>query len=152
MKTSAIFRWFAAGMLLLPCAGLAQQPATADKSAARPQFSNAAAKTGQLVDVFTVVADRRNGPLTGLRREDFQILADKRPQTISEFAVAKDLPLTLGLVVDASPAQRAALEEEKTASATFFGNLLAEGNKTKAFVVQFGRDVDLLQDTTGSRD
>jgi VWFA-related protein len=98
------------------------------------------------------VADKRNGALPSLHREDFQVQADKRPQVISEFTPAKNLPLTVGLVVDASPAQREALDEEKTASATFFGNLLAEGGKTKAFVVQFGRDVDLLQDTTSSRD
>src|SRR5438874_2224865 len=158
MNISVTCRVWVASTLLAGCTAAAAQHSTAgastkpSPSSDRPQFATTAPKDGHVVDVFAVISDKRSGPLQNLRREDFQLLADKRPQPIGEFTPARDLPLTLGLVVDASPAQREALEEERTASATFLGNLLNDTSKTKAFVVQFGRDVDLLQDTTSSRD
>jgi VWFA-related protein len=75
---------------------------------------------------------------------------DGRPQTINYFARENDLPLRLGLLVDTSLSQRRVLEEERSASYSFLDHLLRE-NKDLAFVIHFDREVELLEDFTGSR-
>jgi VWFA-related protein len=75
---------------------------------------------------------------------------DGRPQTVNYFARENDLPLRLGLLVDTSLSQRRVLEEERSASYSFLDHLLRE-NKDLAFVIHFDREVELLEDFTGSR-
>jgi VWFA-related protein len=60
------------------------------------------------------------------------------------------LPLTLGLLVDTSGSVSNELDAERTASTAFLDSMLT-GKQDKAFVIQFSRTVELLQDTTASR-
>ena len=74
------------------------------------------------------------------------------PQTIRYFNLDRDLPLTLGLLVDTSLSQRNVLDEERTASFTVLDDMLnGPADRDKAFVVQFARQTDLLQDVTSSK-
>ena len=71
------------------------------------------------------------------------------------------MPLTLGLLVDVSRSQRDALPDEKTGSEAFLTSSLAAARPAaagkparpadKAFVVQFARQIELLEDVTDSR-
>jgi VWFA-related protein len=53
-------------------------------------------------------------------------------------------------MVDTSMSQRQVLDEERTASVSFLDQMMT-GAKDQAFVIQFARQVDLLQDVTTSR-
>src|SRR4029079_2891000 len=53
------------------------------------------------VEVYAAVTDRNGYPVTGLRREDFTVLEDGRPQTVSAFAEG-DLPLSVAVGLDRS--------------------------------------------------
>ncbi|WP_433965779.1 VWA domain-containing protein [Tunturiibacter gelidiferens] len=75
---------------------------------------------------------------------------DSKPETIRYFDKDTNLPLTLGLLVDTSQSQRNVLDEERTASSTFLDQMLTKP-KDQAFIVQFARQTELLQDLTTSR-
>jgi VWFA-related protein len=122
------------------------QPQTKSEQGSAPKIS---------VDVKTVsvpvtVRDKHGKIIANLSKEDFVVDEDGRPQTVNYFAREKDLPLRLGLLVDTSLSQRRVLEQERSASYSFLDHLLRE-NKDLAFVIHFDREVELLEDFTGSR-
>jgi VWFA-related protein len=104
----------------------------------------------KLVSILATVRDKHGKIVANLKKEDFAVEEDGRPQTLSYFARESELPLRLGLLVDTSLSQRKVLEQERSASFSFLQNLLRE-DKDLAFVVHFDRDVELLQDFTPSR-
>lgn len=132
-----------------PQARQAQQPTgqTAQPQAGAPPKIAVQVKT---VSVLATVRDKKGKIIPDLTKEDFAITEDGKPQTIDYFAREKDLPLRLGLLVDTSLSQRRVLDQEKSASYSFLDQLLQE-NKDLAFVIHFDKDVELLQDFTGSK-
>lgn len=102
------------------------------------------------VSVLATVRDRHGKIISDLKKEDFAIEEDGRPQTINYFARESDLALRLGLLVDTSLSQRNVLDQERTASYSFLDHLLRE-NKDLAFIIHFDKEVELLQDFTPSR-
>ena len=79
-------------------------------------------------------------------------MVDNELQTIRYFNIDTDLPLTLGLLVDVSISQRDAIDDERTASFAFLDDTLTgPADRDKAFIVQFARQTDLLQDVTSSK-
>jgi VWFA-related protein len=104
----------------------------------------------KVVNVLATVRDKHGNIVTSLGKDDFALEEDGRPQTIRYFARETDLPLTLGLLVDTSGSQRSTLDSERRASASFANDVLREG-KDAAFLIHFDREVELLQDTTSSR-
>ena len=102
------------------------------------------------VSVLATVRDRHGKIVPDLAKDDFLLDEDGRPQVINYFAREKDLPLRLGLLVDTSLSQRRVLDQERGASYAFLDNLL-RADKDVAAVVNFDRDVTLLQDFTSSR-
>ena len=103
-----------------------------------------------LVTLLATVHDRDGRVVKNLSREDFTLLDDGRPQTISHFSRESDLPLTIGLLVDTSRSQRTVIEAERRASYTFLDQVLREG-KDRAFVARFDIDVEVVQGFTSSR-
>ncbi len=73
---------------------------------------------------------------------------DGKPQTIKYFAAESNLPLTLGILIDASGSQQRVLDMEKEVGGDFLSQILRE--KDLAFVISFDVNVDLLQDFTSS--
>src|ERR1700686_3413359 len=122
----------------------------------QPQIKSEQGGTPKIsVDVKTVsvpvtVRDKHGKIISDLTKEDFSLDEDGQPQTVNYFARENDLPLRLGLLVDTSLSQRRVLEEERSASYSFLDHLLRE-NKDLAFVIHFDREVELLEDFTGSR-
>ncbi len=104
----------------------------------------------RLVNLPVVVRDKKGALVHNLTTDDFTLQVDGHPQTIRYFDIDKDLPLTLGLLVDTSLSQRDVIDEERTASATFLDQMLTTP-KDQAFIIQFARQVELLQDLTSSR-
>jgi VWFA-related protein len=104
----------------------------------------------RLVNIPVVIRDKKGALVQNLTKADFTLQVDGHPQVIRYFDIDKDLPLTLGLLVDTSQSQRSVLDEERTASSTFLDQMLTT-DKDKAFVLQFAASVELLQDLTNSR-
>ena len=104
----------------------------------------------RLVNLPVVVRDKKGALIQNLTRDDFILQVDGHPETIRYFDRDTNLPLTLGLLVDTSRSQRKVLDEERDTSSIFLDQMLTTP-KDQAFVVQFARQVELLQDLTASR-
>ena len=79
-----------------------------------------------LVNVPVVVRDRAGGPVRGLVREDFTILENGQPQTISYFAEGapgEAVPLRLGLMIDKSESMAQDLRAASDAAIKFVNAL-----------------------------
>lgn len=104
----------------------------------------------RLVNLPVVVRDKKGALVQNLSKDDFVLQVDGHSQTIRYFDIDKDLPLTLGLLVDTSLSQRNAIDEERTASIAFLDQMMTTP-KDQAFIIQFARQTELLQDLTSSR-
>jgi VWFA-related protein len=102
------------------------------------------------VNLLATVRDKHGNIIRDLTKDDFVLDQDGKPQTITYFAKESDLPLTLGLLVDTSMSQRRVIDQELSASRSFLDRILRE-DRDKAFVIQFDREVELVQDLTSSR-
>src|SRR2546423_55895 len=100
-----------------------------------------------LVNILFTVADRKGKFVTNLRKDDFKVSEDERPQTITNFSSETDLPLTIALLVDTSGSIRDKLQFEQRAATEFFYSTLQRG-KDKAMIISFDSGVDLIQDFT----
>src|SRR5882762_9424706 len=101
-----------------------------------------------VVQIFFNVKDHKGGLIPDLKKDDFQVFEDGKPQTVKYFSSNSDLPLTLGILIDASASQTRVLQAEKDVGGTFLQNVLRE--KDLAFVLSFDVNVELLQDFTSS--
>jgi Ca-activated chloride channel homolog len=90
------------------------------------------------------VRDASGALVDGLTQDDFEVLEDSAPQKISYFAKSTDIPLTLGLVVDASGSQDHFEKQHEQDLDTFLKAVL--GPKDRAFLVGFGNHVRLVSD------
>src|SRR5438132_11508237 len=121
-----------------------QRPAEAPAKAADDQTLSV---NVDLVNILFTVADRKGKFVTNLRKDDFKVFEDERPQTITNFSSETDLPLTIALLVDTSGSIRDKLQFEQRAATEFFYSTLQRG-KDKAMVISFDSGVDLIQDFT----
>ena len=161
MSRTEIFRPAVFAVLLLLAVAnaaplSAQAPAAsaqAQPAAAAGQSPNAAAPTisvdARLVNIPVIVRDKKGALVQNLAKDNFVLQVDGKLQTIRYFNLDTNLPLTLGLLVDVSQSQRDAIDDERTASFAFLDDTLT--SRDKAFVVQFARQTDLLQDVTSSK-
>ncbi len=101
-----------------------------------------------VVQLFFNVKDKKGALIPSLTKNDFQILEDGKPQTVKYFAAESDLPLTLGILIDASGSQARVLDMEKQVGGEFLSQILRD--KDMAFVLSFDVNADLLQDFTSS--
>src|SRR5208283_2711541 len=85
---------------------------------------------------FTV-ADERGRPVQNLSVEDVRIFDNESPvDKIHDFARDEDLPLRLGVVLDASDSVKRVLPEEKAAAIKFLNRILRP-ETDRAFVLAF---------------
>ncbi len=125
-------RWpaFAAAVLLLAPAAVQAQ---------RPLFTSRI----DLVHVGVTVLDGDGNLVTGLTRDDFEVLEDGRPQEVRYFSMglaadAEDVPLHLGLLLDTSGSMERNDRFQKTAAIRFMNTLTYAADMT---LVDFDTEV-----------
>src|SRR6202034_1267043 len=101
-----------------------------------------------LVSLYFTVHDKHGALIPHLTKDDFNILEDKVPQKIKNFAAENDQPLTLGILLDTSGSQQNVLPLEQQAGAAFLARVLR--SKDEAFLISFDVNVDLLSDYTSN--
>jgi VWFA-related protein len=101
-----------------------------------------------VVNVLFSVRDKKGALIPDLTKDDFTVFEEGKQQTIKHFTRETDLPLTLGLLVDVSGSQRNLISVEKDAATQFFSKVLRP--KDMAFLISFGAEAELLQDSTNS--
>jgi VWFA-related protein len=103
--------------------------------------------TVNLVNLYMSVRDK-NGFITNLHKDDCSLLEEKEPQKIKNFTQEKNLPLTIGILLDTSGSQQNVLPLEQQAGAEFLKDVITP--KDEAFLISFDINVDLLADYTNS--
>ena len=73
----------------------------------------------KLVNVFVTVTDDHGAPVAGLKKENFELEEDGKPQTISVFDKESALPLSIVMDIDTSLSTRKDLPLELTSARRF---------------------------------
>lgn len=145
-------------LIVFPLSLAAQKPDSPPPASAPPEGDVAAGTTDDpaatfktnvdVVQLFFNVKDKHGALIPNLTKDNFEILEDGKPQTVKYFKAETDLPLTLGILIDASGSQRHVLPIEQEVGGSFLESTLRE--RDMASVFSFDVDVNLLQDFTTS--
>src|SRR2546422_2321779 len=126
-------------------------PASTDAAKNAPEEDNAVTKIVRVVNevnvVFTVT-DKHGRYVKNLKKNDFNVLDDSKPaEEVRSFHSETDLPLQVGLLIDASNSVRDRFKFEQE-SAIEFLNQTVRPRYDKAFVVGFDVTPEVTQDFT----
>src|ERR1051326_2303876 len=124
-----------------------QKPADQGAGADSDLITTVRTTTNEVNVVFTVT-DKHGRRITDLKQNDFRVLDDnKPPQEIRSFHAETNLPLQVGLLIDASNSvrDRSNFEQE---SAIEFLNQTIHPHYDQAFVVGFDVTPEVTQDFT----
>jgi Ca-activated chloride channel homolog len=119
-----------------------QQQAQSDEDSA-----TTITKTVNEVNVVFTVTDKHGRYVKNLAKADFSILDDSKPAEPRSFHNETDLPLQVGLMVDASNSVRDRFKFEQEAAIEFL-NQTVRPKYDKAFVVGFDVTPEVTQDFT----
>jgi VWFA-related protein len=113
----------------------------------------------EVVNVSASVRDKKGAFVKDLTKEDFTIKEDGRKQTISNFFREDNLPLTIGLIVDASPSTGAVMGQLQFAARIFLKKIIRP-EKDRVFIMKikdimgaqmsFAGQIDVIQGLTSS--
>lgn len=96
----------------------------------------------KLVNVFVNVTDSNGAIVGGLKRDDFALYEDGRPQQIALFERQSELPLNIALAIDTSGSVRKDMGAEAAAARRFAAALLRPQDRMS--VLQFATSVTEL--------
>ena len=158
-------QWVAAGLLLICLAGTGSlralgqdaQPAPATTQNPPQNSGEAENESGDVpkirvgtneVNVVFTVTDKHGKRVTDLKQNDFRFVDDRKPVTeIRSFRAEANLPLQVGLLIDASSSVRDRFKFEQE-SAIEFLNQTVRKRYDLAFVVGFDATPEVTQDFT----
>jgi len=125
----------------------AQQPATDDQDSG---FKITSAVNE--VNLIFTVTDRHGNFIPNLKQSDFALLDDhKAPARVSSFRQQTNLPLRVGILIDASTSIRQRFQFEQQASTEFLLQVL-KSKSDRAFVMGFDSTPTVTQDWTNNID
>jgi len=127
-------------------AGQAPPPDNPPKSDSEESVETIRRVVNEVRVVFTVT-DRHGHYIKDLKRSDFRVIDDQKPAELRSFNSETDLPLQVGLLVDASNSVRDRFKFEQEAAIEFL-NAIVRPRYDKAFVVGFDATPEVTQDFT----
>jgi VWFA-related protein len=130
-----------------PPAGQAP-PASPDSANSDEAVTTLRTTVNEVRLVFTVT-DRHGHYIKDLKKTDFRVIDDQKPAEIRSFYAETDLPLQVGLLVDASNSVRDRFKFEQDAAIEFLNSIIRP-RYDKAFVVGFDATPEVTQDFTDS--
>jgi VWFA-related protein len=152
----------------LPAAALSAQqtapqttpaPAVAQPAAAQPADQQPDANAAPIlrlgvneVSLIFTVTDRHGHYIPNLRQSDFALLDDqKAPARVNSFRQQINLPLRVGIVIDASTSIRTRFQFEQQSATEFLLQIL-KARSDRAFVMGFDATPTVTQDWTNNID
>ncbi|HZI51756.1 MAG TPA: VWA domain-containing protein [Terriglobia bacterium] len=103
----------------------------------------------RLVNVVATVTDSLGRYVEGLEASDFTLVEDGIPQQISHFAASRDLPVSVGIVLDTSTSMERKILTATRAVDRFLRDIHADDD---IFLMTFDNSVRVRQDFTSNRD
>jgi Ca-activated chloride channel family protein len=145
-----------------PAPVAAQQPAPAQPPAQAPAAGAQPANPGDTnfkivtsvneVNLIFTVTDRHGNFIPNLKQSDFALLDDqKAPARVSSFTQQTNLPLRVGILIDASTSIRSRFQFEQQAATEFLLQAI-KSKSDRAFVMGFDSTPDVTQDWTNNLD
>jgi Ca-activated chloride channel family protein len=132
-----------------PATGGAQQPAG---QAGSPDNTPLIKATVNEVNLIFTVTDKHGDFIPNLKQSDFALLDDqKAPARISSFTQQTNLPLRVGIVIDASTSIRTRFQFEQQAATEFLLQSI-KSKSDRAFVMGFDSTPSITQDWTNNLD
>lgn len=132
-------------------AAAAAGPAVAEDDANKGQTPVVRTHTDEVNIIFTVT-DKHGRFIRDLKQEQFKILDNNLPpREVTYFDAETDLPLRVGLLIDASNSIRDRFQFEQQAAIEFLQQIIRP-RSDRAFVLAFDEVWDLTQDFTGDLD
>lgn len=98
------------------------------------------------VNMLFTVSDKKGRFVTDLKKEDFDIVEEKRPQQIVEFSSESELPLRLAVLIDSSNSIRERFRFQQEAAVEFINSVMRP--QDRAIVVSFDTGPELVADLT----
>jgi Ca-activated chloride channel homolog len=123
----------------------AQNPARSEPDESVPTIVHV---VNEVRVVFTVT-DRHGRYIKDLKNNEFRVIDDQKPAEVLSFHNETDLPLQVGLLVDASNSVRDRFKFEQEAAIEFLNSIIRP-RYDKAFVVGFDATPEVTQDFTDS--
>ena len=129
----------------------AQAPPQPANSKSEPQVEFSSDQTIHLdvtrVPVLFTVADRKGHFVTDLTKDDFEVVENKRQQTILDFNGESNLPLRLAVLIDTSNSIRERFKFLQEAATNFIEAVLRPV-LDKGIIVSFDTSAELVADMT----
>jgi VWFA-related protein len=132
--------------IVMVCAGvsLAGQQPVQKPASVEPSDTRIILEVNRVNMLFTVT-DKKGKFITDLAKEDFQVVENKRPQTIQEFTAESDLPLRIAILIDTSNSIRDRFRFEQQAAVDFITSVIRP-HQDKAMLVSFDSSAELVAD------
>jgi Ca-activated chloride channel family protein len=129
-----------------PAKTSAAQASNSSNSNSDDSVTTLKATVNEVRVVFTVT-DRHGRYIKDLKSNDFRVIDDQKPAELRSFRSETDLPLQVGLLVDASNSVRDRFKFEQDAAIEFLNSIIRP-RYDKAFVVGFDATPEVTQDFT----
>jgi Ca-activated chloride channel family protein len=100
------------------------------------------------VNILFTVTDKKGRFVTDLSKADFDVIENKRPQTIQQFTAESDLPLRLAVLVDTSNSIREQFRFEQQAAIRFIQSVVRP-QQDRLMLVSFDSAAEMVSDLTG---
>lgn len=136
---------------LLACGAAAAQEAGEALPPPSPDGASVMHIRVQRAALAVVVRDKEGNYVSGLTKDDFVLKEDGKAVPIGRVAQDKELPLTIGLLVDTSGSQVNYIQNERKATDLFFRSMLTR-DIDRAFLVRVDYNVDQLMGMTNSKE
>jgi Ca-activated chloride channel family protein len=91
-----------------------------------------------LVELPVTVNDAGGLPLASLVQSNFTVLENNKPQKISSFNFAANLPISVGVLLDHSGSMEKRMDDAKTAAIDFFKSIIRKNDR--AFIAPFASE------------
>lgn len=125
-----------------------QAPAAPDNTESDESVTTIRTRVNEVHVVFTVT-DRHGRYIKDLKSNDFRVIDDQLPIELRSFNSETNLPLQVGLLIDASNSVRDRFKFEQEAAIEFLNSIIRP-RYDKAFVVGFDATPEVTQDFTDS--
>ncbi|HWE48275.1 MAG TPA: VWA domain-containing protein [Bryobacteraceae bacterium] len=99
------------------------------------------------VNLLFTVTDKKGRFVTDLGKNDFDVIENKKPQTIQQFTAESDLPLRLAVLVDTSNSIRDQFRFEQQAAVRFIQSVVRP-RTDKLMLVSFDSAAEMVSDLT----
>ncbi len=100
------------------------------------------------VNILFTVTDKKGRFVTDLTKSDFEVIENKKPQTIQQFTAESDLPLRIAVLVDTSNSIREQFRFEQQAAIRFIQSVVRP-QEDRLMLVSFDSAAEMVTDLTG---